>query len=157
MYSLQRIAEMKKLFAITACLCLSLTIGCGKPQIPLGQVRGRLTLDGEPIAKAKIWFEPVAGGRPSFGESDRSGYYSVRYNAKRKGALPGEHTVRISTFQEAYEPLEGEDTVDSEEATLIESNPGRAEEIPAKYLDDPLKVTVAEGSNTIDLTLDSDG
>ena len=148
---------MKNLFVITSFLFLSLIVGCGRPQLPLGQVRGRLTLDGEPIAKAKIWFEPVAGGRPSYGESDRSGYYSVRYNAKRKGALPGEHTVRVSTFQEAYEPLEGEDTVDSEEAALIESNPGRAEEIPAKYLEAPLTVTVEEGSNTIDLTLDSDG
>ena len=148
---------MKNLFAITSFLCLSLIVGCGKPQLPLGHVRGRLTLDGKPIAKAKIWFEPVAGGRPSYGESDRSGYYSVRYNAKRKGALPGEHSVRVSTFQEAYEPLEGEDAVDSEEAALIESNPGRAEEIPTKYLEDPLTVTVEEGSNTIDLTLDSDG
>ena len=155
MYSLQRTAEMKNLFAITSFLCLSLVVGCGKPQLPLGQVRGRLTLDGKPITKARIWFEPVAGGRPSFGESDRTGYYTLRYNARRMGALPGEHTVTVSTFQEAYEPLEGEDTADSEEAALIESNPGRAEEIPAKYLENPLTVTVAKRSNTIDLTLDS--
>jgi hypothetical protein len=148
---------MKNLFAITSFLCLSLLVGCGKPQLPLGHVRGRLTLDGEPIVKAKIWFEPVAGGRPSFGESDQYGYYSVRYNAKRKGALPGEHIVKVSTFQEAYEPIEGEDAVDGEEAALIESNPGRTEEIPAKYFEDPLTVTVVEGSNTIDLTLDSNG
>ena len=157
LHSLQRLPLMKNPFAITAFLCLSLTIGCGKPQLPLGQVRGRLTVDGEPVAAAKIRFEPVAGGRPSFAESDRTGYYTLRYNARRMGALPGEHTVRVTTFQEAYEPLEGEDTVDREEAALIESNPGRAEEIPTKYFEDPLTVTVVEGSNTIDLTLDSDG
>ena len=72
------------------------------------------------------------------------------------GALPGEHTVKVSTFQEAYEPLEGEDAADSEEAALIESNPGRAEEIPAKYFEDPLTVTVEEESNTINLELTSD-
>jgi len=147
---------MKKFLAITSLLCLSLLVGCGKPQLPLGQVRGRLTVDGQPVAAAKIRFEPVAGGRPSFAESDRTGYYTLRYNARRMGALPGEHAVKVSTFQEAYEPLEGEDAADSEEAALIESNPGRAEEIPTKYFEDPLTVTVEEGSNTINLELTSD-
>lgn len=153
MRHLQRPFQTKKLFIVTLPLCLILMIGCGKPQFPLGQVRGRLTLDGQPVVNAEIWFRPVAGGRPSFGESDQAGYYSMRYNARRMGALPGEHIVTLSTFQEAYEPDEGAD--DGKDATVRQSTPGRAEEIPAKYFANRMKVIVREGSNTIDLTLDS--
>lgn len=142
---------MKKLFAVTAPLCLMLMTGCGKPQLPLGEVRGRLTLDGQPVVNAKIWFEPVAGGRPSFGESDHAGYYLMRYNARRMGALPGEHIVKMSTFQEALDPDEGS----GDGATPMETIPGRAEEIPAKYRKSPLRVTVVRGSNTIALALDA--
>lgn len=150
---LQRPFQMRKPFIVTLPLCLILMTGCGKPQFPLGQVRGKLTLDGQPVVNAEIWFRPVAGGRPSFGESDQAGYYSMRYNARRMGALPGEHVLTLSTFQEAYEPDEGAD--DGKDATVRESTPGRAEEIPAKYVENPMKVIVREGSNTIDLTLDS--
>jgi hypothetical protein len=69
------------------------------------------------------------------------------------GALPGEHIVTLSTFQEAYEPDEGAD--DDKDATARESTPERAEEIPAKYFKNRIKVIVREGSNTINLTLDS--
>jgi hypothetical protein len=69
------------------------------------------------------------------------------------GALPGEHIVTLSTFQEAYEPDEGAD--DGKDAMVRESTPGRAEEIPAKYFKNRMKFMVREGSNTIDLTLDS--
>jgi hypothetical protein len=150
---LQRPLQMKTPFAVTLPLCLVLMTGCGKPQFPLGQVRGRLTLDGQPVVNAKIWLRPVAGGRPSFGESDKTGSYSMRYNAGRMGALPGEHIVTMSTFQEAYEPDEGAD--DGKDVTVKKSTPGRAEEIPTKYFENRMKVTVREGVNTIDLRLDS--
>lgn len=150
---LQRPLQMKTPFAVTFLLCLVLMTGCGKPQFPLGQVRGRLTLDGQGVVDAKIWLRPVAGGRPSFGESDQAGNYSIRYNAERMGALPGEHIVTVSTFQEAYEPDEEAD--DGKDGSVRKSTPGRAEEIPAKYSEKPLKVIVREGSNTIDLPLDS--
>lgn len=67
------------------------------------------------------------------------------------GALPGEHIVKISTFQAALDPDEGA----GNGATPMETIPGRAEEIPAKYRKSPLRVTVERGSNTIDLTLDA--
>jgi hypothetical protein len=148
---LQRPFQIKNPFTVTFVLCLILMTGCGKPQFPLGKVRGRLTLDGQPVVNAKIWLRPVAGGRPSFGESDQAGYYSMRYNARRMGARPGEHIVTVSTFQEAYEPDEGAD--DGKDVTVRESTPGRAEEIPAKYFENRMKVIVREGANTIDLPL----
>ena len=153
MQYVQRPFQLKRPFTGTLLLCLILVTGCGKPQFPLGQVRGRLTLDGQVVVNADIWFKPVAGGRPSFGKSDQAGSYSMRYNAGRMGALPGEHIVTVSTFQEAYEPDEGAD--EGKDATVKKSTPGRAEEIPTKYFENRMKVTVREGSNTIDLTLDS--
>lgn len=140
----------------TTALCLSLfTVmfigtGCGGggsgPE--LGSVTGVITLDGKPLEGANIEFTPVGGaGRPSAGESDSSGYYSLTYKGTTNGARIGEHEVTMTTFQEAmnYGGAEG-----------FEDMPGRDEEIPKKYAAEKLRVKVEPGSNTINLELTSD-
>lgn len=135
--------------------------GCGRGNLPeLGYVSGRITLDGNPVKEAHIEFTPVADGRPSAATSDSAGYYVLFYKGSVKGARLGEHDVTMTTFREAMTYVEDTDEDEPADANIEDSEitiPGRPEEIPAKYFEDPLTVTVAEGSNTIDLTLDSDG
>ena len=134
---------------------------CGRGNLPeLGSVSGRITLDGNPVKEAHIEFTPVADGRPSAATSDSAGYYVLFYKGSVKGARLGEHDVTMTTFREAMTYVEDTDEDEPADANIEDSEitiPGRPEEIPAKYFEDPLTVTVAEGSNTIDLTLDSDG
>jgi hypothetical protein len=76
-------------------MCL---LGCSGPavkQVPLVRVRGVVTLDGQPLAKAVVTFE-AADGSFSYGQTDRRGRYDLRFDSARRGVTPGAKTVRIS-------------------------------------------------------------
>ena len=73
-----------------------LAAGCGDNS-GLSQVRGRVTLDGQPLADATVLFTPVEGGSTSVGRTDSAGEYSLAYSAEKWGAEPGPHQVWIST------------------------------------------------------------
>ena len=64
---------------------------------PLGHVRGRVTLNKRPLSQATVEFTPVNGG-PSYGITDRKGRYQLKYLPGKPGAMIGEHTVRITTY-----------------------------------------------------------
>jgi hypothetical protein len=130
------------LLRIGACLlvvtCLS---GCGRrsDQPPLGTVKGVVTLDGEPLAEANVTFAPTEGGRTSTAVTNSDGSYELNYTTKDKGAKVGEHTVRVSTFQQ------GGDEPDSPK--------GVPEKVPKKYDTEPLVHDVSAGENVIDIEL----
>lgn len=121
--------------------------GGGASDVTLGSVGGTITLDGGPVEGAVIEFTPVGEGRPSAGESDASGKYTLYFKGSTAGALVGEHDVSMSTFQEAMDYGGAEGFTDI---------PGRAEKIPKKYVQEKIRVTVEPGSNTINLELNSD-
>ncbi len=74
---------------------LVVLIGCGSD---LPTVKGKVTLDGKPLPNAFIEFTPqVAGGSTSYGRTDASGNYDMMFSLKKRGAVPGENVVRITT------------------------------------------------------------
>lgn len=94
---------------IAAALC-----GCGD-NMYLVAVSGIVTLDGKPLANARVLFRPAVG-RPSSGMTGSDGSYSLHYTADRPGVLAGDHLVSIST------------------ATDEDADGGRGKElIPARY------------------------
>ena len=111
--------------------------GCsGRPKNVARSVTGKVTLGGQPLAKARIKFTPLEGGSPSMGMTDESGNYTLiwAFSRGRKitGAQIGEHVVDISTMEQ-----------------------GKGEKVPYKYRDkEPLKATVKAGSNSIDFDLE---
>ena len=127
--------------AVLLVLAALLTAGCGGSDENLGSVKGRVTLDGEPLEGATVQFQPTAeGGAPSSGMTDAKGRYELMYTFNSRGAVPGEHVVEITTagtyFDEAGNELE------------------REERVPAKYnRKTTLKRTVEPGRNTIDFEL----
>ena len=132
------------------CGILSTCLGCGggATDYPdMGTVSGTVTLGGSPVSGASIAFQPSeVGARASSAVTDANGYYSLRYSANMDGAKVGEHTVRISTYQEEG-PGEGGDIV-----------PAVPETIPNQYNSkSTLKQTVEQGSNTFDFALDAEG
>ncbi len=120
-------------------LCL-LSAGCGSGG-DLARVKGKVTLDGQPLEDATVQFQPTAkGGAPSSGKTDSKGRYELMYTFDTRGAMPGEHVVSITTagtdFDEAGNEFE------------------REERVPAKYnRKTTLKRTVEPGGNTIDFEL----
>lgn len=70
--------------------------GCGGSGPKVAPVSGRVTLDGAPLAGARIRFQPEAsGGSPSYGTADQDGHYVLGYKRGQPGALIGWHTVSI--------------------------------------------------------------
>ena len=117
-----------------------LAIGCGSSGPELARVQGTVKLDGAPLPEAMITFVP-AEGRPSFGVTDSDGNFDLLYTTDRRGALPGEHVVRVST-QRAGDPESG--------------TKGQPERVPAKFnKKSEIKKTVEPGSNTIDIEVSS--
>lgn len=131
------------------CMLASLGLeGCGSvadDQPDLGQVSGQVTLDGQPLAAANIYFQPVEGGRNSTATTDDQGNYVLDYLRDLKGAKIGQHKVRISTF---VEPVKGDDGA-------VE-NPGKKELVPDKYnKQTELEKEVKAGENVINIEITS--
>ena len=123
---------------LVAAMCLIIISGCGN-DLNLGEVSGKVTLDGKPVPNAFITFEPQFKGRPATAKSDENGEYELRFNPSSWGALVGEHHVRIST----------EDRTPDDKVI--------PELIPKAYRSTNgfIPVKVDSGSNVIDLELKS--
>ena len=120
------------------------TAGCGKPaaeMAPLGMVSGVVTLNGEPLPKAAIFFIPVgAEGRVSNAVTDEAGRYELQHDGKHAGAFVGSHRVEIRTGGEGYD----------DEGNFFETR----ERLPPQYhAQSRLTAEVAEGSNEINFDL----
>ncbi|MBN2578952.1 MAG: carboxypeptidase regulatory-like domain-containing protein [Pirellulales bacterium] len=75
---------------------LPLWLGCSHDDRPeLGLVRGRVTLDGKPLAGEVVSFRPVEGGRQSSRKTDEQGHYELIYLRDIRGAKVGKHRVTI--------------------------------------------------------------
>lgn len=125
-----------------------LAAGCGGSDADLAPVRGSVTLDGEPLAGARVEFDPVpeamargkSTGSASYGVTDSSGRYTLQYTPEREGALVGEHIVRITTRSMTVD-------ADGKEVLVPERLP------PKFHLDSALTREVKPGSNTFDFPL----
>ncbi len=104
-----------------AVALLSCCFGCSSSSVPLGQVNGVITIDGDPLANAIVTFIPKQGGRPSSGATNSQGEYQLLY-ATEKGALVGQHDVTIQMNPEGLEVGE-----ESHEAESIYGSPNPVE------------------------------
>jgi hypothetical protein len=119
---------------------LLVCLGCGGGDV--GYVEGTVTMDGNPLPDALVTFQPESG-RPSYGRTDGNGRYELIYTKDAKGAVPGKHTVTISTLQEG-DPDAGGKSI--------------PEKVPAKYnTNTELTREVTPGSNKLDFELSSEG
>lgn len=89
-------------------LCLGFLVslsGCGGSDAPaLGQVKGKVTLDGTPLADANVTFMPEKV-RASSGTTDSEGNYELTYIRDEMGAAIGNHKVVISKLVNEKETI----------------------------------------------------
>jgi hypothetical protein len=115
---------MRGRFSLLALLVLS---GCGSEgdysSLNLIPVKGKVTLDGSPLAGAQVAFHGTDGHTP-MGTTDSAGQYELMYDSTQPGCTPGNKVVRITQGRSD----EGADS----EGTTDEGAP-IAEPIPAKY------------------------
>ena len=130
--------------ALVAIVVLGLSpAGCGPDGPELAPVAGTVTLDGNPLAGARIEFQPQEGenASPSYGMTDQAGRYKLIYGPGQKGAMLGRHAVRISTGGQSSDGV----------------NPAMEipERVPPRYNSETeLFREVESGGNTIDFKLE---
>ena len=103
-----------------ACAAVVLLVcsGCNSKPYELARVSGVVTLYGEPLRNATVSFEPKGGGGKSIvgpgslGTTDDEGRYELRTFKKERGAVVGNHTVRISTYRSKFKDLSTSDEVE---------------------------------------------
>jgi hypothetical protein len=139
------------IFHLPSSLLLVLAAGgCGGDVYPLARVSGTVTLDGAPVADARVGFEPVRqgdsleAGPGSYGKTDQQGRFRLTSLHGDDGAVIGTHVVRIST-------LEMKDSAEQGYEIIAE------ERIPERYVDgSTLRFTVtADGTDEADFVLTS--
>lgn len=129
------------LLCVSLIACCLLASGCSQGKsYSVVPVSGRITLDGEPLAGARITFQPtgVDPGPGSFGTTDAEGRFSLETmeDTKREGAVPGTHHVQISTV------------VVGESAGEEDAAPQAGKVLPTKYTDGSLSYDVPQGGTT---------
>jgi len=131
---------MKALWAIALLSITPFCFGCGGQQLPpVGEVTGRITMDGNALAGASIAFVPESG-RTSFAMTDADGRYELTYLDDVKGALVGRHRVIITS-------ISPEDP---------EMGAPAGPPIPEKYNTKTILTAIVEpGPNTFNYKLDS--
>lgn len=133
------------LFAAVAAVCL---VGCESAEYHSVPVKGRVTLDGKPLANASVTFQPratggsAAAGPGSYGKTNEDGHYELRIATDdNPGAVTGKHVVTISVTQ----PGMGDALISSAD-----------EIIPAEYRNGKKEYVVpADGTETADFALKS--
>jgi hypothetical protein len=111
-----------------------LALACRQRGPELGDVRGTVTLDGRPLARATVIFEPTNGGHASKAVTDAVGRYQLVYLRDTTGAIVGSHVVKVSTASE--------------------DNP--KERVPARYnKQSTLAADVKSGANEYNVSLTS--
>lgn len=90
---------------LVASLATLAAIGCQQSPYELAPVRGKVTIDGQPVFNAKVMFAPVeAGGnpnpgKPAFGILRNDGSFVLTTYETDDGAVVGEHWVTIISLE----------------------------------------------------------
>jgi hypothetical protein len=85
---------------LVVLLCITLVSGCGggKSSATLATVRGKVTVDGQPLTSGHVTLHPSvgepAGGGSMSGQISSSGEYTIHTDG-REGAPPGNYKITV--------------------------------------------------------------
>ncbi|MEO1498790.1 MAG: hypothetical protein AAFV43_16720 [Planctomycetota bacterium] len=111
-------ASSKRFSAIILmAVAVAATAGCGG-EFQLASVSGVVTLDGEALANASLYFQPQRRGDdplvgpPSIGVTDSEGRFTLTTADGDRGAVVGMHRVSVSTFESRMVDPQNSDRVE---------------------------------------------
>lgn len=151
----KRCENLRNILVLITLICL----GCGE-STPSGTVSGKITLEGEPVAAGnEIFFEQRSRGLIAAGVVEEEGRYSLNYNGSHRIPL-GDYVVFVGAPESNMsekEFYELKRKVDAEFRSRGENPPLSPDwTLPAQYYQSntsPLRETVQQGENTIDIEL----
>jgi len=129
----------RALVSLGVCLAL-LVLGCGGSSDgpKLARVSGTVTVGGQPLADAIVTFTPE-NARPSKATTDSAGRFDLLYTSDKKGAVIGQHTVRVRRIQPDDTDTDGDEVA--------------SQDLPPAATDGSVKKEVKAGSNNISIEL----
>jgi hypothetical protein len=143
--------------ALVAALALStLAAGCGW-FAPRGDVNGRLTLKGEPLAEVQVYFVPEPGQEtagPAAGATAADGTYTLADAEGRAGAAPGRYRVVLQDLQSGKRSAR---SLASKAGARRDAAEAAKMRVPERYTSattTPLQFEIKTGKQTIDLNLE---
>lgn len=88
--------------ALVPLLLALAATGCGQNS----SVKGRVLLDGQPVAGATVLFMPEAAGqgRPALGTTDSDGYFELMTHRPGDGVAPGGYRIVVSKTEAPAAP-----------------------------------------------------
>jgi len=94
---------MKNILLIVVGITASLVVGCGPSGFPTAKTIGVVKCQGQPVAGAMVYFEPISTGdkalvgKQGFSFTDAEGKFDIStYTPNGKdGAVIGKHRVRV--------------------------------------------------------------
>ena len=128
--------------------------GCQDKGPSVAKVSGLVTHNGKAIPNLTINFIP-ADGRPSWGNTDESGRYTLEYSRTQKGARVGTHKIWVNYKPQPKTPQEEMEMIKAGRKTL--GPPPEIEAILKKYGEQSTSTLTAEvksGGGSVDLQLD---
>lgn len=90
------------LFFVTCCLLLAVSNGCSDGRPKRVPVSGQVLIDGQPLTHGYVRFVPKAS-RPSKGNLDSQGKFTLYCYEPGDGAVLGIHQVEVSGMQSISE------------------------------------------------------
>lgn len=81
---------------------LVLCAGCGEDAPKTAPAGGVVTLNGQPVAEAKVML--LGPGRPATGATDSEGRFTLSTFEPNDGAIPGSHTAIVTKEVEVATP-----------------------------------------------------
>lgn len=93
---------MKKIIFPLALLALMPVFGCQKSEFPTSPVTGVVMCEGQPVANAIVFFQPVPSGetvrvgKQGFSYTDAQGRFTIGTYDTDDGAVVGKHSVRVA-------------------------------------------------------------
>ena len=144
----------RRLLLLCAAAMAAALAGCGGSSKPYNTapVSGRITLDGKPLAGARVYFFPIhdpqsgpLSGPEAYGTTDADGRYTLETAFGERGATIGPNRVAVSTVKYETSPT-------NPEAQRV----AVPERVPKKYSTERgmLKFEVtSEGSQSADFDL----
>ncbi|SMP75847.1 hypothetical protein SAMN06265222_12025 [Neorhodopirellula lusitana] len=153
--------------AIAVCGLSGLT-GCDRgPGVDYGSlglvpITGAVTLDGQPLTGAVVFFE-APDLTQSYATTDEEGRYTLKFNSEVDGVKPGSKLVRISTTASTGEVEEEEEEGDEDGSARRTTRPKKdqpnpGERVPSQYnKKSTLTVEITSTDKIVDFHLKSDG
>lgn len=147
---------MTRKFLFVPLLAMIGFCGCsfGPPQadyssLGLVEISGTITLDGSPLMGATIYFHNKPERVYSSGVTDTNGRYTLMFDSRKSGIIPGEKTIEIVDSDSSSEA-----SFDSEGADP--NIPQTVGKIPAKYnAKSTLSYTVTKSDDQVNFDLKS--